>query len=1607
MLRNSLTWIVGLTLCVSCLMGCGPDNGDQDNRSCSLRADCPQGQRCEANTCTTQTKACTQDTQCAFDEYCASGSCAASSCESHDQCEGAGYVCAADRCRPGCTSTADCAGAGETCNVMTLTCERTGCTATGCAPFQMCDAQQSRCVPTGGCTNDLNCVAYGAYINDDNDYICGAGGQCIIKPPCESDNDCNRTEGEICEQREGAPNVCRLGCRDDSQCGTNQFCDLGPDRCVVGCASDNDCAGIDPNESYVCIELQCERTCTSANQCGVTGQICSGQPGICQGCTSDNQCPGDQDCDKTRGATPAEQADPDVGLCTPRPPSCPDDGFGLNSAQDRPYVVPSLPFVTGEDGVPTPLFCQQNAQAGDYFQIDAQPGQLIDITVTYAPMGANLDVQLLNNNGAQVVASIRPPDVDMGREQLRYGTQLGGRFLVRVSGSVIAQNIPYTLSINVSDPPACVDDAFEPNDTLEAPAPLEAGTSHPDLQVCGADPDFYRISVSANQIVRVATTAPRQLGELEVLVTTPTGTPVNLSPVGDRVDDVEFSVTQAGDYIIQVRPTTGIGNINYSLQWTQRDNQCADVLEPNNSCAAADTSSPIGPGTYTGLNLCTDEDWYRIELLPRQRVIATATYNPNQAAGFIDMRLRGPNSCNFIVAYNTRLTEPNSPIYRERIEHEAPQGGTFYLAATLQQGLNVPHSLEIEIQDGPPCQEDPYNATSLDDAYAMSRASVLDNTENVLLDLRYCDTNEDFYSLDLQEGDEVRWVVVHNVAGGDLDAEIIDPDGMTVRASGTSTTDDEEVTYTVPTGAAGTYTLRVFTKTPLRTNYRLLAYVNGVGPVDPVCPDIFENNDARAEARVLDPGTYSLLVCGGPSNVRDDDWYTTCVAPGETLNVTLAFEHAQGNISLALFQDNPMANALVTSATNTNAETVSYTSPRAQCLSYQVFGAGTAVFSNSYELTVDVTPAPSCVEDRFAGNHTAATAQPIDAPGLYTNLNKCDGQDDWFSFEVREGQKAEVYVNFIERVSNVSQGDIDVEIYDAVGATTPVFSGTATSANESVIFTAPNDPATTPAQPQTVYTYYARILTKTPARVPYDLLMYRDLNGDESVQGPEDRLCPDPLENNDTKPTARPIPVGNYTDLSLCAAGGASIDLDYYSVFVPAGATLNVDLTFSHALGNIQLDLVSATANTVLANSRSTDDDESLSYTNMGVGTDVIIHVYNNGFFARNYYSMNVELAFAGVCDEDMVSGADKATAAPTTGGRYSGLAMCEQTEDWFALSLMAGDSVFAAIELSNRFGNLDMELINSADVVIASATTDDNVEVIDTTVAASGTYYLRVFPRDGAFIRTTYDLFLSLDGDSAGAQFCPDPYTRNTSASEAPALLFAGTTGVKSYSDMIACGAQEDWYQVNITTINSDYRLRVFFDASAAVDLDVEIVNSMGAVMVSGTTTGNDEFVTFRPTVSGAYFIKVFNKATNPGVSPYSLFFDLANAPCKDDEFEPNNTSATFKPLPSLNRTYAMGNCVAPNNATPGEDYFRFTPTTGAPITVTLYHDSALVDVEFKGRVPFLLNGNVVRFEQAANVNTPNRKTVVINDVLPNEYIELQISNVSGSGPYFLKIED
>jgi len=82
--------------------------------------------------------------------------------------------------------------------------------------------------------------------------------------------------------------------------------------------------------------------------------------------------------------------------------------------------------------------------------------------------------------------------------------------------------------------------------------------------------------------------------------------------------------------------------------------------------------------------------------------------------------------------------------------------------------------------------------------------------------------------------------------------------------------------------------------------------------------------------------------------------------------------------------------------------------------------------------------------------------------------------------------------------------------------------------------------------------------------------------------------CPadDAFEPNDFEVAAAPVLAGELTDAVVCAN-----DADWYEVDAAAGCTIEVDLTFSHALGDLNLQL-RRPGGVQLAASYSRDDDE-------------------------------------------------------------------------------------------------------------------------------------------------------------------------------------------------------------------------------------------------------------------------------------------------------------------------------------------------------------------------------------------------------------------------------
>jgi hypothetical protein len=1589
---------------------CGPENGDNNGQQpCQVDEDCSGDGICSPDdVCIERGASCENIFECEFGEYCTGEYCRPAACESSDDCVG-DFICSesSNECRAGCESDDDCSGT-QVCSSLTDTCEEPGCTPADCGEFEVCDDEFSppECRLDGSCdpenSPELTCSDYTAQVGDGIERFCNEeNNRCELVPPCESDDDCD-AEGEICFINPDARNVCEEGCRSDEACGLGEVC--GEDnKCVTGCSSDTQCQESE-GPTYVCEEQVCKPSCDEREDCYILGPNSNADDGyaciqqICQRCENKNECFGGEVCDLTADETAPEGEEPvdddGLGLCRPAPDPCPDDGYGDNHDQSNPYEITGTTLdATGDDAA---NYCRRNT-AGEWFAFSADDGKVIDITIEYSGDG-NLDVALLQPDGTEIVASARPPTEEtpnQGVERIVYGVNAPGgsqNFLVQVRGTIVAQRVEYDLTIDVRDPMDCTGDSFEENDTPETAADLPGGnTFHDNLEVCGDDPDFYKLAIQSNQVVTIGMTAPARLGDVDLFLRKQDGTTVAESTTDGNTEEIEYNSEASEDLILEVQVANGVGRIEYDLAWEQEPNVCLDQYDPNETCADAPV---VGPGDYQSLSVCAaGADFYAVDLDPLDQIRAEMVYDPTQAQGSFDFNLFGPNSvCSSVVVADAENV-PNSPerklvIQGSNQSHYTPAvGGRYYVRVGLSSGFQGDYSLNIDVIDGPDCVDDQFDTSgsSNDDsssAVTLDKSDVVNNgPDSAILDLKVCDQNEDWYSISLDPGDEVEWRVQHE-AQADIEAFIIDSDGSTELASSTSGNNPDTLTYQYPASETGSKTvyLKVNAAFTARATYRVLTYINGDGPADAQCPDTFENNDDAANATSLSTGSYdNLLSCSA-----DEDWYSTQVAAGETLNVTGTFDSANGNINMVLYAEDGTTQ-LDQATSSGSPKQLSYTTFRTQTLYYKVEATGTGA-SVPYSLDVNIGAATSCTDDRFAGNVDAASAESVMAPGLYERLNKCDGGSDWFAVDLVQDQEFEAFIRY-----DASLADLDVKLWEgSPGSLTEVASATTTTDDDSFVFTPPADG-----------TYFVEVLSKGTARNAYDLLLYEDVGGtpdviDDGIDGPADRSCPDQFENNDSRPGGvTEIPAGNYDNLLICSS-----DRDYYSVFVPAGATLSVDLFFSHADSNIDAQIFRGTSTQPITGigGTSNSDDESLSVTNnSGIGETYVIDVFGRGSDDA-YYDMEIGLTFATACSEDSFGTAStpnfsQADAASISTGTYD-LQLCESTEDWYEFSLGSGETVEANIELQNRLGNIDIELYDSGGVQMASATSD-NTETIDFTASSAGTYYLRVFPRDGVFLRNAYDLWLSIAGNTPTAPYCPDAFERNDDALAAATLDF---TQEPQRTDLIMCSIEQDWYAVNLTG-GLTYDLKTFFDHTSDFDLAIEVRDAAGNVVqdtgmsdisFANDTDTDDALAKFTPASDGVYSIGIEQQGTDASAQgDYFLYFDSDSAACPEDGSESNGGPGSAASI--TEGVHEFASCAS-SSGDP-DDYFSFQAPRAGTFVIDVYYDDS--ELTMNGLVDSL----------APNMTSSTNRLTFSKSVSNGQTVLFALLNSSGSGPYFVDV--
>jgi hypothetical protein len=304
---------------------------------------------------------------------------------------------------------------------------------------------------------------------------------------------------------------------------------------------------------------------------------------------------------------------------------------------------------------------------------------------------------------------------------------------------------------------------------------------------------------------------------------------------------------------------------------------CADPLEPNDALAAATPWS----GPWSDLYLCPtgDHDWFEVEVAPWSSVELTAQLRASD--GDLDLEL--VDAGGYLLDGSFRLGDEESVLWYN--DSDLPQTAWLHAYAVHDAGRDgVRYSLERSDLAAAPCVADAHEP---DDDPAQA-ALVL---PGVYVDHTACG-EPDWLVVDVAAGE----VVTARVAGvpgeGEVAVALYDAGGAELVAAG-------------PWSSwAATVNTRVWLKVLLRADDAVALgtpYTLEVGlQASRACAtDALEPNDGRASAVPLAPGLYTGLdVCG------DDDWYEVSLRAGETAELVLRSDPADGNANAIVMTRN-------------------------------------------------------------------------------------------------------------------------------------------------------------------------------------------------------------------------------------------------------------------------------------------------------------------------------------------------------------------------------------------------------------------------------------------------------------------------------------------------------------------------------------------------------------------------------------------------------------------------------------------------------------------------------------------------------------------------------
>jgi predicted RNA-binding protein with TRAM domain len=317
-----------------------------------------------------------------------------------------------------------------------------------------------------------------------------------------------------------------------------------------------------------------------------------------------------------------------------------------------------------------------------------------------------------------------------------------------------------------------------------------------------------------------------------------------------------------------------------------------------------------------------------------------------------------------------------------------------------------------------------------------------------------------------------------------------------------------------------------------------------------------------------------------------------------------------------------------------------------------------------------------------------------------------------------------------------------------------------------------------------------------------------------------------------------------------------------------------VSLAFQNSQGNIDLQLFDA-AHQLLGSSASTGNSEQLTQA-VTAGQTYYVRVFGAGGAVNPNYSMTINVPEIPLPDSleenDSFAAARSLAASDQTHGNLS--IDAPNDDDFYSLVPTATGTLSVNLAFQNSDGNINLELYNSAQQLLASSASTANAEQLSSPVTAGQTYYIRVFGLSGA-TNSNYSMTIDPPEIPPG-----DVFENNDTFATARALAASNQT----YTGLSIDAANDDDYYSLTPTVTGTLTVSLAFLNSQG-DIDMELLSATQTRLGLSDSTGNAEQLSISITAGQTYVIRAFGfeSAINPN---YSMTVAIVQAPPSTDYY-------------------------------------------------------------------------------------------------------------------------